>query len=571
MIGSVLLIAARKYNTIRLHKVNIKLEQAIMAGKYHAAKYYLNHGVDPNFHNSYYPPPIINAIQQNSIPIVTLLLHHGANVNEPQPVSDFSPLQIAIFAKSHKTSINLVRVLLASHANVFYRNIAGDDALMSCAFSGSISAFKMIYALDPNLADKDTAGDSLLLEAVMGAHFRMVTYLLHLGLNVNTTDKTGETALLFATQRTHYPIVKLLITSGAKVNVTDSAGDSPLLNAIQLCSRSSPSRTIYPGKHARGSSKTRFNHTDNRSSVSGGKDITLLLKYGAQTNYTGVTKITPLMMACEEGNPYLVSELLTHNAKVNVEDKNHTTPLIYAALSPKLRNVPLTYSLHCIELLLARHADVNVQSYQGDTALSAALQTKNVEAVKLLIAQGANTKLRVAHGTTLLQYACQSGSLELVELFLKHNQDVNTHNDYGVTPLMNAIMANSYSIVKLLLQKGAAVNARDKSGNTPIFFAIDRKSQTKGKTTVLSASKAKEEHSILRLLIRRGAIVNIQNDTNQSPLMLAISKGSLERVKLLLKAGAIVNISDRFGNTPLTLALKRGNPQIVQLLEKYER
>lgn len=125
------------------------------------------------------------------------------------------------------------------------------------------------------------------------------------------------------------------------------------------------------------------------------------------------------------------------------------TPLMYAC---EKRNLAVA------KLLLEYRADIDLQSYDEDTALIMAVsgsidnieENGNKEIVELLLKQGANANLQNEDGYTALLIAVSSGNKEIVQLLLENGADINIKNIDGKTAWSLAEERNYSKIVDLL-------------------------------------------------------------------------------------------------------------------------
>ena len=112
----------------------------------------------------------------------------------------------------------------------------------------------------------------------------------------------------------------------------------------------------------------------------------LLLAAGA--NVQAATReggITPLLMACQNGNAAMIDALLKAGADSNAVKTNGTTPLMMAAASG---------SVDAVKTLLDHGAGVNAkESAHGQTALMFAAALNRAAVVKVLLANGADAKI----------------------------------------------------------------------------------------------------------------------------------------------------------------------------------
>lgn len=97
------------------------------------------------------------------------------------------------------------------------------------------------------------------------------------------------------------------------------------------------------------------------------KCVRLLLDSGALVSSRQRNGMTPLMMACKEGNTKIVEELIMANADINAQDVMGWTPLIWSIHHSKQEQMEI------ISLLINSGADVTIKCGRGQTAHTHAL------------------------------------------------------------------------------------------------------------------------------------------------------------------------------------------------------
>ena len=169
---------------------------------------------------------------------------------------------------------------------------------------------------------------------------------------------------------------------------------------------------------------------------------------------------------------------------------------------------------------------VYMDSQRHQTALLAAVKTKNLPVVKLLVEAGADIHLPATRQTqrTPLQAACEAGDLSVVQYLLKLGANVNTpaHQLNGGTALQFAAFGGHISATCLLLEAGADVNAPG--------------AQVNGRTALEGAA----EHgrvSMIRLLLNEGAeVIGSGEKQYRRALWLAESNGHEKAASILRNA-----------------------------------
>jgi ankyrin repeat protein len=235
--------------------------------------------------------------------------------------------------------------------------------------------------------------------------------------------------------------------------------------------------------------------------------------------------------------------------------------------------------LQQVRTRLNEHADVNVRSDDGATALLWAAHWNDLETAELLIRAGADVDAANDFHITPLSLACTNGSAALVERLLKAGANPNTPIATGETPIMTCASTGSADAVRMLVARGADVNAKEPSQNQ----------------TALMWAAAEHHPDVVRTLIEHGAHLQDRTKKGFTALHFAAREGELECTRLLLAAGVDVNIRSQpdappkgagrgegpagagrsneatasAGSTPLLVATVRGQvPLALFLLER---
>jgi ankyrin repeat protein len=232
-------------------------------------------------------------------------------------------------------------------------------------------------------------------------------------------------------------------------------------------------------------------------------------------------KTTPLMFALlffKDGNITVLTYLLNQkNVDLNFKRQNGHTLLHLAC--QKINRLPL----EIFELLIETHgADVNVQDDNNDTPLHNALRDfnlrngGNITVLTYLLSRGnLNCNIKDIYGHTLLHYACDKIQYLPIEIFKflieTFGSDVNAQDDDNDTPIHRALYSskpNTAVLTYLLNQKAVNLNIKGQNGHTLFHLACKHIN----KLTV----------DIFKLLIETlGADVNILNNHQGSPIYYA--------------------------------------------------
>jgi len=142
-----------------------------------------------------------------------------------------------------------------------------------------------------------------------------------------------------------------------------------------------------------------------------------LLAAGANREARGsILKGTPLLLAARGGYRGIVA-LLAVFAKLNIYDSRGASALMLAIEQPDEIVKPQRRILGILETLIRAGIDLDLQDYEGNTALMWAIRRRNLDALRLLLSSGANPHLKNDAGQTALQIADESGDTEIVQIF----------------------------------------------------------------------------------------------------------------------------------------------------------
>ncbi|MBM62635.1 MAG: hypothetical protein CL484_06760 [Acidobacteria bacterium] len=214
----------------------------------------------------------------------------------------------------------------------------------------------------------------------------------------------------------------------------------------------------------------------------------LLLEAGAAADVHNELGVTPLYLACENGNARLVRLLLLAGANPQVALPSGETALMTASRAG---------SVDAVKALLDHGADVNARELTaGQSALMWAVSQQHSDVVGILIDSGAKINLR-SHvrsvptsrstsagragavaviqegGFTPLLFAARQGDLASAQYLLDAGADVNDTAPAGTSALVVAAHSGHGRLGALLLDYGADPNAAG-AGYTALHAAVLR-------------------------------------------------------------------------------------------------
>lgn len=348
----------------------------------------------------------------------------------------------------------------------------------------------------------------------------------------------------------------------------------------------------------------------------------LLVKAGASVEAKNRYGVTPLSLACVNGNGGMVAFFLEAGANSNTGLDQGEPVLMTAARTGKTGPV---------KALIAHGADVDARGRKDQTALMWAAAEGHVAVVNLLLEAGADFRTPLKSGFTPLFFAVREGKADVVHALLKAGIDLNEPVDgkkngglkRGMAPFFLAVENGHFELAAGLLDAGADPNDQrtgytalhaltwvrkpdsgDSANGNPapigsgnlssLQFArklvehgakIDTQlkegsSRTKGATAFFMAAVTADA-PYMRLLLELGADPLLLNAENSTPLMVAAGLGRtleeasagteteiMEVAQLLLDLGVDVNAVNNNGETAMHGAAYKSLPKVVQFLDE---
>ena len=128
-----------------------------------------------------------------------------------------------------------------------------------------------------------------------------------------------------------------------------------------------------------------------------------------------------------------------------------------------------------VDVLLAKCADVDMKTYNGQTALHFTASKSNLDTARKLIAHKASTRVKDKRGQLPLHRAAAVGNLPITKLMLENRSPINATDIDGSTALHHAIAEGHGDTALVLLKAGAETDKKDSSGAYAIDLAPDAK------------------------------------------------------------------------------------------------
>lgn len=297
-----------------------------------------------------------------------------------------------------------------------------------------------------------------------------------------------------------------------------------------------------------------------------------LLENGASASECNPYGVTPLALACQNGNAEMATLLLKAGA-------NHTPPNSEPVIITASRNGDPA----CVRVLLDAGADPNSTSSK-QSALMWAAAGGHAEVVKILLAAKADPAPQLGSGFDAFFFAVRAGHRDAVRQLVAAGIDANGVRSpakgngkslrTNTSALLLAVENGHYELALDLVAAGADPNDQ-RSGYGPLHAltwvrrpvigdGADGAAPPRGSGSVVSLD-------FVRQLVAAGADANLRltqgkggagklNPRGATPFLLACQTDDLELMKVLLELGADPKIANADDCTPLLAATGMGVP-----------
>ena len=437
-------------------------------------------------------------------------------------------------------------------------------------------------------------GDARLADAAERQDRAQFRALLTQKSDPNAAQPDGTTALHWAARAGDVESVQLLLKAGARAKTANRYGATPLSLAVLNGNGAVVDEILKAGEDANAVISEEGDTALMTAARTGKVDaLKALLDHGAKVNGTNPRRQTPLMWAASEKNAAAVKYLIELGADVNAKTNPLPPPkpldLIFSAPTSAgglsaLHFAARQNDVDSVQALLDGHADVDIVSADGSTALLVATMNEHNSLAKFLLEHGANPNLADNKGRAPLYAAIDMRNLEwstrpapaerdklddleIVKALLDHGANVNQRltkklplrgqpsfdgrwaDQTGATPFWRAAQSDDVTVMKLLLDHNADATIASTDRTTPLMMAAGV-----GWSDGQSHGSLNDAPAAIQICLEHGGDVNAQNDEGNSALHGASFRGAGNVVELLAAKGARLDLKNKEGRIPINMA-----------------
>ncbi len=429
------------------HSHETSLHIAAAKGHREVVKFLLENGADPYAKNINDEIPFHRALIYGHLNLLDLLKPNPIDITDNRGQSGL----FKVMTKDNKKEV--LEYLIQQGANPSLRDKKGRIPLHVAAKMGTVKLMEVLVPLlkfpdDINIQDDNgrnllSSASSSKLKFLRNDVRETITFLLRNNVQKDTGDKKGKLPFHYAAENGLKEGLDLLVPND--INIKDKNGRTALSWAAS---------GLY-GKHSIPwllDHEASKNIPDNKGRL----PFHYAAKMEDREGFIVLKELEPLDIDTQdhEGrtalsfaaakNSRAVEHLLERGANQHIADKRGNLPLHYAVRG----------GFDCVKELSAHYKDIDVKGQDGRTALSLAVEQRNLNIVQFLLEKGAKAHLADKNGNTPLHNAASTSCVDIVRVLINYltKDQINLKNKQGKTASMIAEEAGQNEVLQELEQ-----------------------------------------------------------------------------------------------------------------------
>ena len=540
------------------NKAETFLHICAKAGFIESVKWLLNNDVNTEIENLENETAVFYASHSNNLPLITLLVECGANVNHLN-IHHRSLIQEAIISSNNR----LVNYLISKSKNLSNEDKYGNNLIFDAISNGKKEIISLIASLDEvDINHINHEGNTVLQQEVVLRNNNLAIALMELGADPTIQDKNGKN-FLFYTISKGYKNVEILekaVELGCDINTRSSDNTTILIEAIN---------------HFLNTPKDKEDEKENHLLM-----VKELIEKGVEIEAIDDRNETAFFAATRSADVKLIDIFLT-NENISINHRNVDGETVLSVLI--LKGI---VNIKTIIKFLDHNANPNIKNKQGKNC---------IEILSDIILFSQNHKELDPNIEKELDV--NGEYLTVLSKIIAHSSvDFKQLNSKGKPVFFDSILCFNMNLFKIFRDANIDINLRDTQGHNIIFELMDYNNSQ------LNKKEKKLYFDMMQNLINLGVDINAKNNEGLTPLHKSVSEKCEYTVKLLLEAKSdsfavdnkgrsvihnciwkdttryfklihsynpeIINIPDKFGLKPINYAAFMGKKElIIQMLD----
>ena len=232
-------------------------------------------------------------------------------------------------------------------------------------------------------------------DSILVSKKKIFDLIIKHGADIEQVNEDGKTALFYCKD---VQTIKWLEEKGVNIFHKDNKGNNPLINAI--LNANFELIDYYKGQYSKTQNLDNMYYRMSFIEVEGFKERSML--ESGLTHFAGGEKLFELL------KPKKDEEFIPQNIdNINYQDEDGNTPLIVACAN----DIPTLVSLYH-----RLGADVNLPNNEGETPIMHAIASRNTAMIEYLVKVGANCAAKTNEGKSVLDFAIETDSLSILKV-----------------------------------------------------------------------------------------------------------------------------------------------------------